>query len=117
MAAFEITLVRKDTADEVLRVTDDETVIEAARRAGVILPVGCRDGGCGTCAGLVLEAGGGDGAEAPESVVEYRRPPRALDSSDRESGLVLLCVAEPRMDCRIAVGAAVWSRWSEDRRG
>ena len=32
-----------------------ETVLDAALRAGCILPYGCRNGTCGSCLGKVLE--------------------------------------------------------------
>jgi hypothetical protein len=35
----------------------DETVLEAAMKADLILPYGCRNGACGSCKGSVLEGG------------------------------------------------------------
>lgn len=113
MPIYDVTLTWKDRSTETLRVSDDETVVEAARNSGVILPVGCRDGGCGTCAGLILAAEGVEPPDGPDGVFEYRKPPRALSSGARRSGFVLLCIAEPRVDCRLAVGGATWSRRSD----
>lgn len=76
-----------------------ETVLEAAERAGVGLPFGCRTGACGTCTGRLTD---GD--------VRYRRPPRALKGRHIRNGFVLLCIAEPHGDCRFDVGTAVQSR-------
>lgn len=77
----------------------DETVLEAAERAGVGLPFGCRTGACGTCTGRLTA---GD--------VRYRRPPRALKRRHVRAGFVLLCIAEPHGDCRFDVGADVPSQ-------
>lgn len=97
--------------DERVPAAPGETVLEAAERAGVGLPFGCRTGACGTCTGR-LTAGS----------VRYRRPPRALKRRHVRDGFVLLCVAEPRADCRFDVGTDVASRlvsnpWRSDRGG
>lgn len=112
MTTYHVTLVRKDEPSESLRVDEDETVVEAARSQGVIIPVGCRDGGCGTCAGLILSAADITPSDDPEAVFEYRQSPGALQPEHRQQGFVLLCIAEPRTDCRLAVGAATWSNRS-----
>ncbi|MFC7080412.1 2Fe-2S iron-sulfur cluster-binding protein [Halorussus caseinilyticus] len=80
----------------VLTADADETVLAAARREGAGLPFGCRTGACATCTGRVLD---GD--------LEHVRPPRGLKARHLEDGYALLCIAEPRSDCRIEVGAAV----------
>ncbi|MFC6768853.1 ferredoxin, partial [Natrinema soli] len=52
----------------------------------------------------------GDGvvdACADDDAVAYRRLPRALKDRHRKAGYVLLCIASPRVDCRIAVGSSV----------
>lgn len=113
MATYEITLEWKEKSPEGLSVADDQTVIEAARERDIILPAGCLAGSCGTCAGLILEAPGVEVVEGPEAVFEYRQPPRALGDDNRRQGYVLLCIAEPRANCRLAVGAASWSKRSE----
>jgi ferredoxin len=79
-----------------LAVARDETVLDAAEAADLGLPFGCRTGACATCTGRLLAG-----------TVEHRRPPRALKDRHREQGYVLLCIAEPRSDCRIEVGADV----------
>lgn len=113
MPSYDITLVLKDGREHHLEVADDETVLEAARRTDVILPAGCLTGTCGTCAGLLLEAEGLGPSDDPEQAFEYRRPPSAIGPSHRRQGYVLLCSAEPRTDCRLAVAAATRSHRSE----
>ncbi|EMA53278.1 MULTISPECIES: 2Fe-2S iron-sulfur cluster-binding protein [Halococcus] len=85
-----------DEREERLSVGEDEIVLTAAECAGVALPFGCRTGACATCTGKLL-----DGR------IEHARPPRALKERHREAGYVLLCIAEPRSDCRIVVGSSV----------
>lgn len=82
--------------EEVVHAGEDEFVLEAAERAGVALPFGCRTSACATCTGKII-----DGR------IEHARPPRALKERHLETGYVLLCIAEPRSDCHIAVGADI----------
>lgn len=76
-----------------IRVREDESILEAADRSGVALPSGCRDGHCISCAARLLEG------EVDQSGAV------ALSSERRAEGFVLLCVARPRTDCRLRVGA------------
>lgn len=69
-------------------VAEGETVLQAALRARVTIPYGCRIGKCSTCKHLVLE---GDVDLAGASA-------HSLLDSEREEGLALLCVAKPRSD-------------------
>jgi ferredoxin len=91
-----VTLAWRAGGETTIDVGTDETVVEAAEHAGIGLPYGCLYGACGTCTGRLLDG----------ELVHAERP-RALKPRHRESGYVLLCVAEPRSDCRIEVGAAV----------
>lgn len=91
-----VTLCWRDGRESTLSVAADETVVDAAEAAGVCPPYGCLYGACGTCTGRLLEGS-----------VEHVAEPRALKPRHREAGYVLLCVAEPREDSRIEVGARV----------
>ncbi|QLG49625.1 2Fe-2S iron-sulfur cluster-binding protein [Natrinema halophilum] len=103
-------------------IREDETVLEGADRVDVALPFGCRTGACGTCTGRLLEvdesdpadAGRDSGAGAVEAAFAYRRRPRALKDRHRDDGYVLLCIASPRVDCRIAVGSSVHAELVEN---
>ena len=88
-----------DGPEASIEASPTETVLESAERAGVGLPFGCRTGACATCTGRLTA---GD--------VRYRRPPRALKGRHVRGGFVLLCIAEPRSDCRFDVGTAVQSQ-------
>lgn len=81
---------------ETVRAEADESILEAAERANVALPFGCRTGVCATCTARLLAG-----------EIEHRRPPRALKDRHLDAGYVLACIAEPRSACRLAVGVDV----------
>jgi ferredoxin len=117
----EVRLEWPDGRTRSLAVRDDETVLEAADREEVGLPFGCLTGACGTCTGRLLAADeeGMDGDEEPEALevddaFSYRRRPLALKDRHRADGYVLLCIASPQVDCRIAVGSSVQSELVEN---
>lgn len=66
----------------------DETILEAADNAGIILPYGCRDGACGSCKGKII-----DGA-----VDHGMAQDRALSVTERAAGMALFCCATPITD-------------------
>ena len=68
----------------------NESVLDAAQRAGLELPYSCRKGVCGTCKGRVVS--GDVRAFAGD----------ALGAAERAEGQVLLCNARPRSDLEIA---------------
>lgn len=96
MVTYEIVLDWNDGRSETIAVSETETILDAAESAELGLPFGCLTGACATCVGQLLEGS-----------VHHRRPPRALKAKQFADGYVLLCIAEPRDDCKIAVGADV----------
>ena len=66
----------------------DDSVLQAALDAGLILPYGCRNGACGTCKGKVLDGLVDHGGAQDQ----------ALSTADRASGLTLFCCARPLSD-------------------
>ncbi len=75
-----------------LRMTGDETIYDAALKAGVQLPIGCNYGGCITCAARLLTG-------------SVRQPgATALNQRQSRAGYILLCVARPKSDCVIDEG-------------
>jgi len=74
-----------------IEVRPDETVLAAARSAGVWLPADCQQGWCTTCAARLVD---GD--------VGHPNARRYYDE-DREAGYVLLCTAKPRADTTVVV--------------
>ena len=65
-----------------------ETIMEAAKKHGHNLPVGCADGACGLCRGIVLQG----------TVDHGRSTVIALTDEDKEAGLALFCCAIPTSD-------------------
>jgi CDP-4-dehydro-6-deoxyglucose reductase len=74
------------------RVDAGETVLEAARRAGLALPYSCLAGVCGSCKATLIEG----------ECVYPRNPPSALNAAERMRNQVLLCQAVPASDLLIA---------------
>ena len=71
----------------------DDTVLEAAMKADLLLPYGCRNGACGTCKGRILEG----------SVDFGPHQASTLTDDEKRKGLALFCVARPQTDCVIEV--------------
>ena len=74
---------------------DDETLLDAALRAGLDVPSSCRTGTCRTCIAL-LERGD------VHYVVEWP----GLIPEERAQGWILPCVAQARSDVELDVPAA-----------
>lgn len=69
-------------------VEDNQSVLDGALKAGIVLPYSCRNGTCTTCKGRVVE-GSYDAGKAPEHI---------LDPDDLAQGYTLLCQAHPHSD-------------------
>ena len=66
----------------------DQTVLEAALGAGLLLPHSCRDGACGACKGKVVQG-----------TVDYGKySAGALSAADQAEGYALFCCARPASD-------------------
>jgi CDP-4-dehydro-6-deoxyglucose reductase len=74
------------------RVEPGETVLEAARRAGLALPYSCLAGVCGSCKATLIEG----------HCIYPRNPPTALNAAEQARHQVLLCQAVPASDLVIA---------------
>jgi ferredoxin len=72
-----------------IQVPEDETVLEAAVKAGIDLPSSCNAGVCTTCAGQIL-SGEVDQTEG-----------MGVSPELQQQGYALLCVAYPRSDLKI----------------
>jgi CDP-4-dehydro-6-deoxyglucose reductase len=71
----------------------DETVLQAAMRADLVLPYGCRNGACGTCKGKILA---GEVDYGPHQA-------STLSADEKRVGLALFCCAKPLTDLVIEV--------------
>lgn len=85
--------LRTPGSTRVIKVGEDEHILDAAERQGLRLPATCRQGWCITCAARLL-AGEVDNSDALRYYPE-----------DREAGFVLLCTARPRSALRIQTHA------------
>ena len=77
----------------------DETILESADNAGIILPYGCRDGACGSCKGKILQG------EVDHGMAQDR----ALSVTERAAGMALFCCATPLMD--LVIDTATYLGW------
>ena len=75
---------------------DGETVADASYRAGINIPLDCRDGACGTCKCRV-EVGRYDGGSYIED---------ALTEAEAASGLALACQMRPETDLVLGIAAS-----------
>lgn len=80
--------VHFEPIDETIECGDDETILDAAIRAGYSLVYGCREGQCSACKVFLLEG----------EVSLKRYSTFALSESEQEQGYTLLCRAMPDED-------------------
>lgn len=92
--AYRIALNFEDGATRIIACNPGETVLKAAYRQQVNLPVDCSDGVCGTCK-CRAESGTYDLGD------DYIDD--ALTQDEAEEGLVLTCQMVPSSDCVVAV--------------
>jgi len=83
--------VRIESTDHIFQVEEGESILDAALRQSVILPYGCRGGGCGSCKGQVLEGS----ISYPDGL------PDGISEEDHNKGYALFCQAEPNSDLLI----------------
>lgn len=69
-------------------VKDEQTVLDAALEAGLVLPYSCRNGTCSTCKGKIV-SGSFEAGAAPAHI---------LDADELAQGYTLLCQARPGTD-------------------
>jgi CDP-4-dehydro-6-deoxyglucose reductase len=84
--------VRLQGGDRAFVAEPGETVLDAARRAGLALPYSCLSGRCGSCKATIVSG-----------TCHYpHQPPQALDGQERAASEALLCQAVPLTDLVIA---------------
>jgi ferredoxin len=90
MRKYRVTLRNRDGLT--VEPNEDETILDAIEATGAVVPVGCRYGGCITCAARLLSG-------------KVRQPKAtALNKRQSAAGYILLCVARASEDCVIDVG-------------
>ena len=89
LLSYQVTLKNRNIS---LKVNSNQTIYEAALKAGVQLPIGCNYGGCITCAAKLVAG-------------KVRQPgASALNRRQSKGGFILLCVAKPKTDCIVEEG-------------
>jgi benzoate/toluate 1,2-dioxygenase reductase component len=91
-----IALNFEDGVTRFIECRPDETIADASYRAGVNIPLDCRDGVCGTCKCRV-ESGEYDRGSYLED---------ALAQDEAAEGLVLACQTRPKTDLVVAIAAS-----------
>jgi benzoate/toluate 1,2-dioxygenase reductase component len=91
-----IALTFEDGVTHFIRCRPDETIADASYRAGINIPLDCRDGACGACK-CCVESGEYDRGSYLED---------ALTEEEAAAGLALACRTRPKTDLVVAVAAS-----------
>lgn len=95
--SYQVALNFEDGVTRVIACNEDETVLDAAYRHQIKLPMDCSDGVCGTCKGTCLQGSYDLGDEYIDE---------ALTDDEAESGLILTCQMVVSSDAVVAIPAA-----------
>lgn len=72
--------VQVTPSNDTFPIEDNETILDAAMRANVVLPYSCKDGSCGSCKSKIIS---GDVTHNPKS--------NAITDAEKQDGWALLC--------------------------
>lgn len=95
--SYNIALNFEDGVTRFINCNEGETVLDAAYRNQINLPMDCSDGVCGTCKGSCQQ---GEYDLGDEYIDE------ALTDGEAEQGMVLTCQMVPSSDCVVVIPAA-----------
>ena len=95
--SYNIALNFEDGVTRFVSCNEGETVLDAAYRSQINLPMDCSDGVCGTCKGACRQ---GEFDMGDEYIDE------ALSDEEAEQGMVLTCQMVPSSDCVVEVPVA-----------
>lgn len=85
--------VRLEPSGRTFAVEAGESILEAATRAGVGLPYGCRNGACGACKGTLISG----------ELAYGEHQERAITAAEKASGKALTCCTRPLTDVVLEV--------------
>lgn len=94
--SYSVALNFEDGVTRFIVCNEDESVLDAAYRHQINLPMDCSDGVCGTCKGSCTEGSYDLGDEYLEE---------ALTEDEKAKGIVLACQMKPESDCVIDIPA------------
>lgn len=94
---YNIALNFEDGVTRFISCNEDETVLDAAYRAHIRLPMDCSDGVCGTCKGACHQGKYDLGDEYIDD---------ALSDEELEAGKILTCQMVPSSDCVVEIPVA-----------
>ncbi|GGO79850.1 NADH oxidase [Marinobacterium nitratireducens] len=94
---YNIALNFEDGVTRMITCNEGETVLDAAYRSQLNLPMDCSDGVCGTCKGTCSQGRFDLGEEYIDE---------ALSDEEAEQGMVLTCQMVPSSDCVVEIPAA-----------
>lgn len=77
--------------ERTIEIGEDESILDAAERAGMDLPYQCRMGVCGVCCAELANGGEVDQVEG-----------MFLSESEKEEGYVLTCIGRPLSNLKLA---------------
>jgi benzoate/toluate 1,2-dioxygenase reductase subunit len=92
--SYSVALTFEDDVTRFIRCNEDETVLDAAYRHKINLPMDCSDGVCGTCKGSCTSGAYDLGEEYIEE---------ALSDDEKNKSIVLTCQMVPQSDCVISI--------------
>lgn len=95
--SYNIALNFEDGVTRFINCNEGETVLDAAYRNQINLPMDCSDGVCGTCKGTCQQ---GDYDLGDEYIED------ALTDDEAEQGMILTCQMVPSSDCVVQIPAA-----------
>lgn len=95
--SYNIALNFEDGVTRFINCNEGETVLDAAYRNQINLPMDCSDGVCGTCKGACQQGS----YELGDDYIE-----EALTEDEAEQGMILTCQMVPSSDCVVTIPAA-----------
>ena len=97
--------IRDPLGEHEVLVAVDQSILDAALRAGLDLPNSCCQGWCLTCASRLISGS----VEHPHA--------RRYYPEDAQAGFILVCTAEPRSDCVIETHYKEQMKWFRELKG
>lgn len=95
--SYNIALNFEDGVTRFINCNEGETVLDAAYRNKINLPMDCSDGVCGTCKGACQQGS----YELGDDYIE-----EALTEDEAEQGMILTCQMVPSSDCVVSIPVA-----------